>query len=416
MATQAKDVILAVQNLKSLTSSPEETMDIILKYLEQSGTIGVLEEQFTAEGGNWKPQEVYCGLVKKKVKMSRILLDREFMEELREDIQDTWSNLAVGKKEMFDKMSDAEKRDALISMISFEVKAKIAEIRMGLENLRDSQEKSFKGEIMTIANLFPGGYSYDKQLDVLSKLSTGILSYVGLDLKEYRKSIVEKALGKSGEASRAKKRGLKSEIIMMIAAAIQMGNNPDKLKNEGRKGAADKEFAQDIYHLTTKFGLSMGKDKLLTLNNLSLAYQPLMQLMRKEAAAAGQLASQFEDKGVTLSPYYQAPAMGPQAVADGFKEEFLIWSHHFTKAMEEDRMKKMSNKERDEYTRMTDDQVDEEVVKWLAISTQGQSQDQYGTALMEQVRGMSGLDAKKTLLKAYVDAMYSEIVQEELER
>jgi hypothetical protein len=416
MASQPQDVIESVQKLKALKTTPQATLKIVLDYLQTGSIIGVLEEQFTAEGSNWKPKEVYCGLTKGKVRMSRVYLDKEFMAELREDIQGAWSSLEVDDKEEFDKMPPAEKKDALISMISYEVKLKIEEIRMGLENLRDSQEKCFKGMTLTIQNLFPGGYSYDKQLHLLSQLSTGILSYVGLDLKEYRRSIVVKALGNTGEATRMDKRKLKSEIIMMIAAAIQMGNNPDKLKNEGRKGAADKEFAQDVYHLTTKYGLSMGKDKLLTLNNLSLAYQPLMQLMRKEASAANQLASQFEDKGVTLDPYYQTPAMGPQAVFDGFKEEFMVWSHHFTKAMEEDRMKKMSNKERDEYTRMTDEQVDEEVAKWLAISTQGQSQDQFGTQLMNEVRSMTGLTAKKTLLKAYVDATYSEIVQEESEK
>jgi hypothetical protein len=226
------------------------------------------------------------------------------------------------------------------------------------------------------------------------------LGYVGVDLEGIRKHMKQKEPNVPS---------LQREIVMLLSAAIQIGNNPEKLLKP--KGPRDKEMAKEVSKLCTKYKVSMGKEHLVTLNTLSLAYLPIYSILRIQAQSAELLQSQFDMEmraaGMEpLDPIYQAPAMGPLAAfkSEKIHDQYLAWSAIFTKALDVARFEKETKEARTEAAKTliqplkTEEECKEDAEKWLKISIDGYKRDTKSQKSEKAVQSLSpGLRLGKLL-------------------
>jgi hypothetical protein len=217
------------------------------------------------------------------------------------------------------------------------------------------------------------------------------LGYVGVDLEGIRKHMKQKEPNLPS---------LQREIVMLLSAAIQIGNNPEKLLKP--KGPRDKEIAKEVSKLCTKYKVSMGKEHLVTLNTLSLAYLPIYSKLRIQAQSAELLQSQFDTEMISkgmepLNPIFQAPAMGPLAAkkSQTLKDQYLAWSAIFTKALDVARFEKEMKEARTEAAKTliqplkTEEECMEDAEKWLKISIDGYTRDIKSKKSEEAVQSLS---------------------------
>jgi len=142
------------------------------------------------------------------------------------------------------------------------------------------------------------------------------------------------------------------ELIAVVSAYTQVGNNLNKLANPDRLTNA--EVCTRALNAARRLGIeSTGDRSNLTLSNVAIAFLPVLCYVRQRGTNEDHLQDQFTG---TVPVQYQDPVMGPVAVMAGLESEYRNYSRAFFRALLP--------------TRQTITDTD-----WLAVSVQGFNRD-----------------------------------------
>jgi len=244
------------------------------------------------------------------------------------------------------------------------------------------------------------------------------LKYQGLNVQKIRKDLVYKIFQKAYKVGvtevmseqlmkdrlvggRNEMESVVTTLSKLLIAHAQAGNKPTKLiRNMGSRGGAQEQgLATEVVSLTQDLGIDAGSG--MSLNSVAIAFISAYSSIRQLMAQRGALQSQFSS---VLDVQFQTPAMGPLAEISGQKAEYFEWQRRFTRALEEARIRKDPT-----LTKMTRENLEEEIQHWHEISVAGFQQDALSQSIQAKYQTIDCLVSCYGKLSDYVMAVVQSI-------